>query len=86
MGGLPMTAVTYHVVVHFDRDEEGVLKPGEPKEAPSAEMAKRRAAALARAHAGVVAFSRAGDPGTGDFGDAVILSQAGDVDLDVLRV
>ena len=81
-----MASVTYHVVVAFDRDEEGVLTPGEPKEAPSAEMAKRRAAALARLHAGVLAFSRAGDPSTGDFEDAVILSQAGEVDLDALSV
>ena len=81
-----MTSATCHVVVPFDRDEEGALKAGEPKEAPSAEMAWRRAASLACAHAGVVAFSRAGDPVTGDFEGAVILSQAGDVDLDVLSV
>ena len=81
-----MASVTYHVVVPFDRNGDGELEPGEPMEAPSAEMAQRRAASLARAHAGVVAFSRAGDPATGDFEDAVILSQAGDVDLDALSV
>ena len=81
-----MASVTYHVVVVFDRDEQGALTPGEPKELPSAEMAKRRAAALAQAHAGVVAFSRVGDPSTGDFEDAVIWSQLGGVDLNALSV
>ena len=81
-----MASVTYHVVVPFDRNGDGELEPGEPKEVPSAEMARRRVASLARAHAGVVAFSRAGDPATGDFEDAVILGQAGDVDLDALSV
>jgi hypothetical protein len=40
-----MASVTYHVLP-FDRDEEGALKPGEPKEAPSAEMAQRRPRSL----------------------------------------
>ena len=79
-----MASVTYYVVVPFDRSGDRALEPGEPKEAPSAELAQRRAASLARARAGVVAFAHAGDPATGDFEDAVILSQAGDVDLDAL--
>jgi hypothetical protein len=39
---------------------------------------------LAGAHAGVVAFSKSGDPATGEFSDAEILSQTGNVDLDAL--
>ena len=35
-------------------------------------------------HAGAVAFSRTGDPSTGEFEDAVILAQFGDVDLNEL--
>jgi len=31
-----------------------------------------------------VAFSRSGDPATGEFSDAQILSQTGDVDFDAL--
>jgi hypothetical protein len=50
----------------------------------SSEAAWRRVALLAGAHAGVVAFSRSGDPATGEFSDAEILSQIGDVDLDAL--
>ena len=38
-----MPAVTYCVVVPFDRDEEGNLVPGEAKEAPNREAARRRA-------------------------------------------
>lgn len=35
-------------------------------------------------HAGAVAFSRTGDPAMGDFEDAVILAQYGEVDLTAL--
>jgi len=77
-------SVTYHVVVAFDRNDEGELKPGEPQEAPTAGAAERRARALAAEHAGTVAFSRTGDPTTGDFPDAVVLAQFGDVDLNAL--
>ena len=76
--------ITYYVVVPFDRDEAGDLKPGEAAEAPSAFAAQRRAHALATQHAGAVAFSRTGDPSKGEFEDAVILAQFGDVDLNDL--
>jgi hypothetical protein len=82
----PMASVTYYVVITFDRADDGALQPGEPQEVQSAEAARRRAASVAHAHAGVVAFSRSGDPISGEFEDAVILSQAGDVDLDALSV
>jgi hypothetical protein len=35
-------AVTYHVVLPFDRDEGGAVKLGEPKDAPDAGSAERR--------------------------------------------
>ena len=79
-----MAAITYYVVIPFDRTEDGELKPGEPQQAISASAASQRATVLAFEHAGVVAFSRTGDPATGEFEDAVILSQAGEVDLDAL--
>ena len=47
-------------------------------------MAERRARALALEHAGALAFSRTGDPVTGEFQDAVILARFGEVDLDLL--
>jgi len=40
-----------------------------------------RAEALSRkpGHVGAVAFSRTGDPATGDFGDATVIRKFGDV-------
>jgi hypothetical protein len=77
-------AVTYYVVVPFDRDESGSLVAGEGQEAPSAFAAERKARALALQHAGAVAFSRTGDPAIGEFQDAVFLAQFGEVDLNAL--
>lgn len=75
---------TYHVIVLFDRDEEGELKPGEGREVPSSHAAVQGARSSVTGHAGAVAFSRTGDPATGEFEDAVILAQFGEVDLDAL--
>jgi hypothetical protein len=76
--------VTYHVVVAFDRDAEGDLKPGEAREVLSLIIAERRARALTVGHTGALAFFRTGDPATGEFQDAVVLAQFGEVDLDSL--
>ena len=76
--------MTYHVVVAFDRDAQGDLKPGEGREVMSPVVAERRARALVLEHAGAVAFSRTGNPATGEFQDAMILAQFGEVDLDAL--
>jgi len=69
--------VTYHVVIAFDRDAEGDLKPGKAREVMSPIVAERRARVLALA----LAFSRTGDPATGEFQDAVLLARFGEVDL-----
>ena len=76
--------MTYHVVVAFDRDAEGDLKPGEAREVLSPIVAERRTRALALEHAGALAFSRTGDPTTGEFQDAVILAQFGEAVIDSL--
>ncbi len=76
--------MTYHVVVAFDRNEEGDLKRGEAQEVMSPIVAERRARALALEHVGALAFSRTGNPATGEFEDAVILAQFGEVDLNSL--
>ena len=47
-------------------------------------MAERRARTLALEHGGALAFSRTGNPATGEFRDAVILARFGEVDLDLL--
>ncbi len=80
-----MSGVTYHVVIPFDRDDEGNLVPGEAKEAPSADAAKRRARALADKHAGALAFKRTGDPNTGEFGEGEVIAVFGAVDTGALQ-
>ena len=77
--------MTYHVVLAFDRDAEGDLQPGEAQEVMSPVVAERRARALALEHAGALAFSRTGDPATGEFREAVVLARFGEVDLDSLN-
>ncbi|MGI3903481.1 MAG: hypothetical protein ACRYGP_19545 [Janthinobacterium lividum] len=77
-------AITYHVVIPFARDHEGNLVPLEPAEAPNAESARRRAKAAATKHAGALAFSRAGDPNTGEFDEAKLTASFGDVDPTLL--
>jgi hypothetical protein len=76
--------MTYYVVVPFDRDASGDLNAGEAAEAPSASAAERKARALALSHAGAVAFSRTGDPAIGEFRDAVVLAQFGEVEMGAL--
>ncbi|WID96980.1 hypothetical protein QO058_01465 [Bosea vestrisii] len=78
-----MGSVTYFVALPFGRDEDGNLCAGEAVEAQSELIARSRAARLATAHEGAVAFSRTGDPDLGDFEAAVILVQYGEVPADV---
>ena len=77
-------ALTYHVVVPFGLDDAGHSFPLEPLEAPSAESARRQAQRLAEANAGAVAFSRTGDPATGEFSDADVIAVFGAVDVGLL--
>ena len=58
---------------------------GEPIERPSSAAAIERAHDLWKAvgHTGAVAFSRTGDPATGDFRDAIVLRTFGDVPEDL---
>ena len=59
--------MTYHIVIVFDRDAEGDLKPSEAREDLSPIVAERRARALALEHVGALAFSRTRDPATASF-------------------
>jgi len=81
-----MAAVTYHVVLAFQRSEDGDVVAAEPKEARSSEQAIRMAKSLAATlpHCGAIAFSRTGDPTIGEFEDAVILKTIGEVDEGLL--
>lgn len=69
--------LTYFVVQTFQRSPRGIIYPEEPRQVQSAEIARRTAARLASEAEAVVAFSRTGDPTTGDFDDAVIIANYG---------
>jgi hypothetical protein len=79
-----MAEVTYFVALPFVTADDGVA-PGEPVECFSPNAAVMRADMLSRkqGHIGAVAFSRTGDPATGDFGDATIIRKFGDVPDDL---
>ena len=61
------------------------LPPGEPTECFNPNAAVMRAEALSRkeGHVDAVAFSRSGDPATGDFSDAKVIRKFGNVPDDL---
>jgi len=68
-----MAGITYFVALPFDV-ADGSVVVGEPIECPSLATAIERAHGLWKVlgHTGAVAFSRTGDPATGDFHDATL--------------
>lgn len=79
-----MSEVTYYVALPFVPSEDGVAA-GEATECLSANAAVMRAEALSRKPGimGAVAFSRTGDPSSGDFGDAKMIRKFGEVPDDL---
>jgi hypothetical protein len=75
-----MSEVTYYVALPFVFSDDG-LAAGDL----SANAAVMRAEALARkpGQAGAIAFSRTGDPSSGDFGDAKVIRKFGEVPDDL---
>jgi hypothetical protein len=76
--------VTYYVALPFVASDDGIAA-GEPTECFNPMAVVMRAEALARkeGHVGAVAFSRTGDPATGDFSDAKVIKKFGDVPDDL---
>lgn len=74
-----MAAVTYYVALPFLLNEEGELVPGEAQDRQTSSAAIRAAEDMATRYGGAVAFSRTGDPATGEFADAVVLRSFGAV-------
>ncbi|MCK1296751.1 hypothetical protein IVB33_22800 [Bradyrhizobium sp. 24] len=74
-----MANVTCYVALPFVFSDNGVAA-GEATECFSANAAVMRAEALSRkpGHAGAVAFSRTGDPSSGDFRAATLIRKFGD--------
>lgn len=73
-----MASITYYVAIPFGRSEDGDLVAGEPKECQSEAAARSAASRLALINAGAIAFSRTGDPTTGDFEPAKIVARYGE--------
>jgi hypothetical protein len=82
-----MAEVTYYVALPFIAGDEGIAA-GEPAEFANSVAVAMRAEALSlkEGHVGAVAFSRTGDPGTGDFSDAKVIEKFGDVPDDLSAV
>lgn len=69
--------LTYYVVQSFERGKRGAIIADPPVEARDSNHAEKMAARLSEQKAGVIAFSRTGDPTTGDFEDAQIIAWYG---------
>ena len=69
-----MAEITYFVALPFVAADEGIAA-GEPTECfnPSAAVVRAEALSRKERHVGAVAFSRTGDPATGDFSDAIVI-------------
>ena len=72
-----MASVTYYVALPFVISDEGDLVAGEPVECQSANAARMMAVRMAATHAGAIAFSRTGDPSSGEFEPAKIFDRFG---------
>jgi len=79
-----MAEVIYYVALPFVASDDG-LAPGEPVECVNPNAAVMRAEALSRKQGcvGALAFSRSGDPSTGDFSDAKVIRKFVDVPDDL---
>ena len=76
--------MSWFVALPFIAGDDGVAA-GEPTECFNPTGVVMRAEALSRKPGtiGAVAFSRTGDPATGDFGDAKIIKKFGEVPDDL---
>jgi hypothetical protein len=81
-----VTEVTYYVALPFVAADDGIAV-GEARVRQS-ECGGDAGRTLSRkaGHIGAIAFSRSGDPATGDYGDTKVIRKFGDVpdDLSVL--
>jgi hypothetical protein len=77
-----MTAQTYFIVQPFGQTNRGALVALPPLSAKDADHALRLVSHQKRVAVGVIAFSRKGDPDTGDYENAVVLSRWGKVPED----
>lgn len=76
--------VTYFVVQGFVRGKNGYPIPEESREVPSARYARALCERLMLDRMAAVAFSRSGDPATGEWQDAVVICRLGAVSDELL--
>lgn len=80
-----MAKVTYYAVVPYEIGKRGKLMQGTPVPASSADQAIRMAHRMEQRYSAVVAFSRTGNPDTGDYGDPVFLAVLGGITREALE-
>lgn len=78
--------VTYFVVQTFQKGRKGILVADQPKQARDQNHCEILAERMSRSAAAVVAFSRRGEPETGDWEDAIILAQYGQVPDELMEM
>ncbi|MHA6692477.1 hypothetical protein [Devosia sp. A449] len=80
-GEVPMIkSTTLIVLAAFERGENGDLFPAfEAQQMPSEHAAIARAKLMSRSYAGVITWKRPPKPDEGEFGEAEVLWQHGDV-------
>lgn len=71
--------MTHFVVQAYRKGKRGKLEADEPKIARDLNHCKVLAERTSYSRVAVIAFSRTGDPDTGDFDDPVILAKYGEV-------
>jgi len=71
--------ITYFVVQSFSVQRKGAVTADPPVQVASAEQAMRTAERLSSRKPAVLAFSREGDPATGEYQPATILCTFGDL-------
>ncbi len=79
-----MSKTTYYVAQPFEVSERGRVTAGQAQQASSAAQADRMARGFAASRGGGIAFSRSGDPATGDFDDAQVIGRYGHVPEEAL--
>ncbi|WP_246765264.1 hypothetical protein [Aminobacter sp. SR38] len=75
--------LTYFVVQSFQAGKKGNLFADEPMAVSDLRHAERLAERLSSTKAGVLAFSRTGDPTTGEYQDAVVIVAYGQVPIEL---
>lgn len=81
-----MAEITYFVVVPFQETENGLVAD-QGIQCPSERSAIAQArSAVSKGAIGAIAFRRSGDPNIGEYGEAVLICQEGDLPDGVMEM